>query len=313
MANHFPKKEVYSLDWNDLKFFFAVAQEGSLTAAAEQIGSSPSTVSRHIDALEKRLDVALFLRQQTGYVLTDQGKAVLEQVSVVEQSMHSVQRRGDHSRLDLQLTGKIRIATTEGIAALLIAPNLSEFLLRHPQVQIDLVADTAIVDLNRREADLALRFVNPNIRINDQDYIATYLGKMPFGAYCARRLLNGDSPTDIQSLIPKFDYISWSDEWSNLPMVDWLKTVFESQAPILTSNSLLVQYEAARAGLGIALLPDYMGSSDSLLCKIVLPDDIPSWRELWIVYHRDLKSSQLIVAMRDYLKELVAEKVTRQE
>jgi DNA-binding transcriptional LysR family regulator len=127
MGNSFPKKPVLDLDWNDLKFFLAVARTGSLTAAAQWLEASPSTVSRHIDTLEQRLGVTLFLRNQTGYVLSDQGQDMLEPVTAIEESMLSVARRSDGADPKSALRGTVRLATSDGLATFLVTRNLKEF------------------------------------------------------------------------------------------------------------------------------------------------------------------------------------------
>lgn len=305
MANHFPKSSVLDLDWNDLKFFLAVARTGGLTAASQLLGTSPSTVARHIDALEDRLGAKLFLRHQTGYLLSDQGQDVLEPIAVIEHSMLSMD--GLKTGLKNTLRGKVRLATSDGLATFLVTPHLLEFWRRHPQVQVELLTSLNIVDLNRREADLALRFVNPAENVNSQDYIGLNLGPVYFRAYCARNLLGARTP-DLNLLSNELDYISWTEDWAALPMMGWLSKVFGTKKPLLSSNNLLVHLQAVRAGVGVALLPDYMGADDSTLCELTLPDTISSARDLWLVYHRDLKSSQRVLAMRDFLKDVAQRK-----
>ncbi|MGC3981114.1 MAG: LysR family transcriptional regulator [Steroidobacteraceae bacterium] len=312
MGNGFPKTAVLNIDWNDLKYFLAVARSGSLTAAAQTLDSSTSTVSRHIDALEQRMGVKLFLRTQSGYLLSDAGQDILEPVSAIEQSMLAVERRNDASALNSELRGKVRLATSDGLAAYLVAPHLQQFWQRHPQVQVELLTSVAIVDLNRREADLALRFVNPAEQLNAQDYIALNLGAVQFGAYCASKVLPGSS-LEVREAAQQLDFISWNESWSSLPMMEWLPNLFGNKVPLLTTNNLLVQHQAARAGLGIALLPDYMGDDDPLLCRLILPENINAQRALWLVYHRDLKNSQRVIAMRDFLKDLVGQRLSKQQ
>lgn len=304
MAKSFPKNDVLGLDWNDLKFFLAVARAGGLTAAAQELGTSPSTVSRHIEALEQRLGVTLFLRQQTGYLLTDQGKEMLEPIGTVEQSMLTVERRGDSVQQEERISGRVRLATSEGLATFLVAPHLMRFWQRYPLVQVELISGAALVDLGRREADLALRFVNPSEHSASQDYIAMHLGAIHFNPYCARSLV-GDNPVDLAQLVEQLDYISWDDDWTSLPMANWIARQFHDKKPILTSNSLIVHYQAVRSGAGLALLPDYIGLQDPLLYKVPLPEHLIPKRDLWLVYHRDLKASQRVIVMRDFLKELV--------
>jgi len=313
MANDFPKKQATrkstakkpsnGFDWNDLKYFLAVARSGGLSAAAMQMQASASTVSRHIEQLEQHLGNTLFIRQQSGYVLTEEGRHLLQQTEAVESSMLSVQRRGDQSRLNEPLTGKIRLATAEGLAVFLVTPNLLKFRQHHPLVQVELVSSLTLADLNRREADIALRFVREDQYNLSGDHIAIPAGEVEFNLYVARKLATG-SAASLRALLDTLPFIAWIDDDQRLPMTDWLNELFGSRPALLASNSLLAQYEAARAGLGIALLPDYLAANDAQLRK--LPDvEIPTRRMLWIVYHRDMKNSRLVIAMRDFLKQLL--------
>jgi DNA-binding transcriptional LysR family regulator len=308
MANRFPKKSASKtppsgFDWNDLKYFLAVVRSGGLSAAAAQLKTSASTVSRHIEQLEQRLRSTLFIRQQTGYVLTEEGRHLLLQTEAVENSLLSVQRRSDQSRLNEPLTGKIRLATAEGLAAFLIAPNLVEFRQHHPLVQVELVSSLTLADLNRREADIALRFVREDQYNVSGDHIAVPAGEVEFNLYVARKLASG-STTSLRALIETLPFIAWIDDDQKLPMTEWLNELFGSRPALFASNSLIAQYEAARVGLGIALLPDYLVDNDTQLRKLDRLE-IPTRRTLWIVYHRDMKNSRLIIAMRDFLKQLL--------
>ena len=112
------------LDWNNLKYFLAVARTGGLTPAAVQLKTSASTVSRHIDAMEATLDMRLFLRQQRGYLLTDEGSSILEQVIEVERAMQSVERQG---AAVAEIAGEVKLATLESIAHYLLMPDLPAF------------------------------------------------------------------------------------------------------------------------------------------------------------------------------------------
>ena len=311
MANRFPKISLLNLDWNDLKFFLAVARSGSLTQAAEWLDASPSTVSRHIDALEQKLGVTLFIRSQSGYLLSDQGQDMLEPIVAVEQSMMSVERRGHTGDVAQTLSGKVRLATSEGLAAYLVVPQLAEFRRRYPHVQVELVAGVATVDLQRREADLALRFVNPAEQVKGQDFIATHLGQVHFGAYCSRSLI-GKREADVLKIAKDMEFIAWSDDMQSLPMTAWLQKLSGNKAALMSSNNLLVQHHAARAGLGIVVLPDYMGNADPDLARLKVPDHLPMWLNLWVVYHRDLKRSQRVMALRDFLKDRLQKHLEKQ-
>lgn len=291
-------KNALALDWNDLKYFLAVARSGGLTPAAAELAASPSTVSRHINAMEARLGARLFLRQQSGYQLTDQGSALFEHVAEVERAMLAVERRGGQFGAAEEAAGLVRLATSEMLANSLLAPHLCEFARAHPRVQVELIAGRTLADLSRREADLALRIVDPKRVEHPPDYIAHRLGAMPFALYGERGLLaaSGDWRT--------LQYISWDESWLHSPRGQWLATLFPGRQPVLRANTMQAQLAATRSGLGVAMLACYVGDADPVLQRIGAAE-APLERDLWLVYHRDLKASRRVQVMRDFVQTLV--------
>ena len=289
-----------AFDWNDLKFFLAVARHGGLSGAASALGTSASTVSRHVDALEKRFGATLFLRRQNGYLLTDDGTGLLQHIEQVEQAMMATERNGRRSALQ-EVSGQVRLATTEMLAVHLIVPQLPQLRMRYPQLQVELNISLSRANLSRREADLALRMVEPDDGAGD--YVATRIGSVDFGMYCARHVVPGKDGEHADAW-RSMDYVSWDDSWSELPMARWLQARFGGKLPALTCNSLLAQYAAVRAGLGVGMLPRFIGDRDASLCRL---DDggNPLSRGLWLVYHRDLKASRRVGVMREFITGLV--------
>lgn len=269
-----------SFDWNDLKFFIAVARGGGLSGAATALGTSASTVSRHIDALERRLGRTLFLRRQNGYLLTDEGSELAAQVGLVEQAVLSA----EHSTAQQELSGVVRLATTEMLAQYLVVPQLPILRARHPALRIELNIAMERVNLTRRDADLALRLAEPD----RGDYIARRIGKIDFGLYHAV-----GSASDG-------DYVGWDGAWEGLPMAAALRAAFDGKAPVLTCNSLPAQIAAVRAGIGAGMLPCFIGDAEARLQRLE-QQAAPLSRDLWLVYHRDLKASLRVRAMADFL------------
>jgi DNA-binding transcriptional LysR family regulator len=304
LENGLPYMENLSFDWNDLKFFLATARHGGLTGAATALGTSASTVSRHVVALEERLGATLFLRQQTGYLLTDDGSKLLEHVARVEDAMLVAERDGQMS-VQQELTGQVRLATTEMMAFHLIVPSLRAFRDRYPKLQVEIGIGLARANLSRREADLALRVVNPNLDAGASDYIAHHAGRLDFGMYCAPGLLPPGADKQAWQLL---DYVTYDEAWSDLPTAKWLARAFSGRRPAFTSNSLEAQFVAVRSGLGIGVFPCFVADAEAALERID-PARPAFSSDLWLVYHRDLKASQRVIAMRDFLLELLRARI----
>ena len=292
-----------SFDWNDLKFFLATARHGGLSAAAITLETSPSTVSRHVTALEERMQATLFLRQQSGYQLTDDGEALFKHVEQIEEAMLAAERNG-HSSAQREITGQVRLATSETLAIHLIVPNLNVFRAQYPKLSVEMNISLARANLSRREADLALRIADPAIRDGGGDYIAARAGKLDFAAYCRAAPATAKMARKGPEAWQHLDYVSWDESWADLPMAKWLKDTFPRKAPALACNSLMAQHAALRAGIGIGVLPCFVGDRDVLLQRLGPKEPIFS-RDLWLVYHRDLKASQRVIALRNFLQDLI--------
>jgi DNA-binding transcriptional LysR family regulator len=280
-------------DWDDLRFFLAVARGGGLTHAAIALNVSPATVSRRIDVFEEALDAKLFIRRQTGYLLTDDGERMLESALPVEQAMLAFLRQSEDAGTPGRWSGKIRVACPELISAHRIAPRLGEFYQQYPGLTVELIVGLEPVNLSRRDADMAVRIGTPH-KDDEGDYIWQPLAELPYAAYLAS---TRSAELANWRTLP---HIGWTEAWSHLPMAKWLAANFSEQAPIFASNSMKLQHICTRIGLGIAVLPTFVGESDPQLVR-VLPDKLVASRPLSLVFHRDLRDSDRMKAMRHFL------------
>jgi DNA-binding transcriptional LysR family regulator len=140
------------MEWDDLKFFLAVARAGSLADAAHGLKTSPATVGRRITSLETRLGARLFDRNQTGYTLTESGEAIRSKAEAVEEAVLSVER--ETLGRDLRANGTVRLATCDELATTVIAPHFGEFRRCHPNILLEVVGRLDLANLSRREADI---------------------------------------------------------------------------------------------------------------------------------------------------------------
>ena len=282
------------MDWDDLRYFLAVARAAGLTPAASELGVSPATVSRRIDAFEQAMNMTLFLRRQTGYTLTNDGETLLAAALPVEQAMLGFERRSQDAGGSGAWSGSVRVATSETIASHWITPMLPGFVRDHPGLQVELVTGVNTVNLSRRDADIALR-MSPPAREEEGEYIALRAGSMTFAAYIAAA--DAQAQRDWRSL----PYVNWSEPLAHVPMARWADGMFPDKSPVLLTNSMPVMIAAAEAGLGLTVLPESIGAKIPSLVRV----DAVCARELWLVYHRDLRDNQRVAAMRDFLLEVV--------
>jgi DNA-binding transcriptional LysR family regulator len=298
----FDEAQSTGFDWNDLKYFLAVARHGGLSKAALQLDTSASTVSRHIGTLERRLNMRLFVRLSTGYLLTDAGSELFDRVAEVERSTQAVERRSSVAAESDKVTGLVRLATTDSMGVHLLAPRMPLLKQRHPGLRVEMVLGHAQADLTRREADVALRVLDADLSDAHPDHVMHRIAAVPYGLYAAPAVLQG-TPAG-QMAWQQLNHVGWDTRWRHLPMAKWLAQAFPDRPPVFTSNSLTAQTMAIRTGMGIGVLPDYLGRSDAFLVR--LPVDLSVLtRDVWLVYHRDLRSSKRVQALRAFIEEVL--------
>ena len=281
-----------ALNWNDTPAFLAVARTGTLTGAAASLGAGVATVSRRIERLEAALGVPLFARAQTGYQLTDEGSALMPRAEALEAAMDGFQSAAQAGR---GVRGHVRVATAENLANPLLIPSLGALLAAHPGLTVEVSTDVASVNLHKRDADLAVRMVRPT----RGHLTVRRIGSLGFGLYgsvdyVAQRGggtgLEGDS------------YIAWADRFGDLPAAQWLARSFRDAAPAVVTSTLASQLSAAKAGLGLAVLPHFLAREAGLER---LPVELGVDQDIWLVMHSDLMASQRVRVVADHLVAVI--------
>jgi len=284
-----------ALDWEDLRYFAAVCDGGSIAAAARALAVNHSTVLRRLDSLERALGVRLFERFQTGYVMTPAGDTLREKTCPLAEQVAAAQRAVEGR--DMALSGEIRITTTDTLARSMLLPALARFRHRHPDVRLHLVVNNAFLNLNRREADVALRPSNTP----PETLVGKRLGTMHsaiFGAsgYLQAARRRGIAPDNWAA----HDWVGLDDSLAHLAQARWLADNVPEQRIALRADSLLAMADAVRAGIGLAPLLLHLAGKDRHLRQLAPPS--PAFDTgLWLLTHRDLKDTARIRALLDFL------------
>ncbi|RXZ38686.1 LysR family transcriptional regulator [Oxalobacteraceae bacterium CAVE-383] len=274
-------------DWEDLRHFTVFAREKSLSAAARRLKVDHVTVARRIAALEGALRLKLVERRPRAYFLTPDGERIAELGERMELASFAVQRTASAGQSGI--AGEVAVSAPPNIAAMLIAPRLGELRKLHPQLHVRLDGDTRNISLVRREADIAIRLSRPV----DEELVVRKLAKVSFSLYASKAYLasNGE---DAQS------YIAYDASMDATPQQAWLQTQAGAAPIVLRSNDLAIQAAAAVAGVGIAVLPDFMGAQDE--CLVRLPHTGAALeREVWVAVHSDLRHAPRIQAVMAFL------------
>lgn len=282
--------------WDDLRIFLAVMREGSFTAAASALGVEQSTVSRRIASLETELGAGLFDRTPLGPRPTELAERLRAHAERVEAEVRAfADAASGHER---EPKGRVRLALTESMAIHVVIPNVLRALReKHPELDVDLVTSDLATDLDRREADLAIRFFRPT----QGDLVAKRVARMPMGVLARRDLAHRKRRKP-----EAFDWISFEIPGVPMPDAAWL-AAHVKVPPRMRTTSYLSQVEAVRAGLGVAMLVRTLLRLDPELVELDLGLPPGPVLELWLVTPSNLRDVPRVAAVWDFLEARLGE------
>jgi DNA-binding transcriptional LysR family regulator len=287
------------VEWSDLRIFLAIAREGTLGAAARKLGQSQPTMGRRLRALEQNVDHTLFQRTGEGFILTDEGSAMLSHAERIEDEVLAIQRQ--LSGQDRQLEGAIRLSSSDWFGTHMLTPILAEFASLHPRVVVELVTSAQHFSLPRREADMVFR-IRP---FDDPDVISRRLLRIPYGVYIKSGLEHPRSGNGIGTPL-----ITMDTALATLPDAVWLKEMLPNAHVVSRSNNRDVQGRMCAQGAGVAVLPRPLGDALPGVERIDLGEDPPD-RDTWVGYHRDMRRLARLRALLDLVIEKLADTSTR--
>jgi DNA-binding transcriptional LysR family regulator len=280
------------LDWNDVRFFLAVARRRTLARAAAALGVDQTTVGRRIASLESRLGVSLFTRSSGVFQPSRAGRSVLEAAERMEEAALELRSRAGEQSGSV---AEIRVATTESLAQAFVVPAAHAMRAIHPRIHVTITTGWAQVDLRKGEADLAVRLVRPT----DPRLACRKLADFRLRLYASRGYLAGrPEPTSLagESLIAYEDALPLGTRhpFAGLSM--------EGGELVLLSNSHHVLLAGAIAGLGIVQLPSFVGDAEPELVRV-----LPGVEERYSVWLVLPQANRRIAAVRAVTDAIAAE------
>jgi DNA-binding transcriptional LysR family regulator len=282
------------MEWSDLRIFLAVAREGTLGAAARKLGQSQPTMGRRLRALEQAVGQTLFQRTDGGFVLTDEGSAVLSHAERIEEEVLAFRRQ--LSSHDQHLDGTLRIASSDWFGIHMLTPVFAEFARLQPRVVVELLTDARLYSLPRREADLAFRIAP----FREPEVISRKLMHIEYGVYLKSGLklprLGDGAGTPL---------ITMDTAFGGIPDSVWLQRILPKAHVASRSNNRDVQARMCALGAGVAVLPRPLGDSLAGVKRIDLGEPPPG-RNTYVGYHRDLKRLARLRALLDLVIEQLA-------
>lgn len=285
-------------NWNDLRYFLAVARAGTLTTAAQRMRADHSTVSRRITALEEALRVTLFERRPSGFTLTVHGERLKQTAEAMESA--AVVAQSSLAGANLSLSGAVRVGAPDGFGNCFLAPRIGGLCQQHPELEVQLVAMPRVFSLSKREADLAISLSRPR----EGRLYARKLTDYRLSLYATAGYLESHPPIERRrDLAGGHSFIGYIDDLIFAPELDYIEAVGEI-APRIKSSSLVAQLRATLAGAGLCILPHFIAREYPSLLQ-VLPEDVTMVRSFWLLVHEDMRSLARISVTADFIADLV--------
>ena len=287
------------MDWDDLRFFLAVARLGQLARAAALLKVDATTVGRRIKRLEQALQRTLFEQHREGHVLTAAGEQLRQQVERMDRFANGIESTFSHG----SVAGLVRVSVSEGFGTWFVAHYLPSFIAAYPNVQLDLVANSGFLSPSRRETDVAILLSRPA----KGPLVSKKLSDYALYLYASRKYID-DLPEPIREAhqLAAHKLIGYIPDLIYSPELNYWGEFGFGLTPSIRSSSINAQYRLAAAGAGIAVLPSFIGDADTTLIRIVPPLSVK--RSFWIVTHEETRQLPRIKAFVNWLVELVGER-----
>ncbi|RQS67445.1 LysR family transcriptional regulator [Burkholderia sp. Bp8963] len=288
------------MNWDDVRIFLAIQRAGTLRGAAQQLDLDQTTVGRRLGGLERDLGSRLFLRTTGGLVLTDSGRQVLQTAEGMERLAVSFERRSEGA--DERIAGDVRVTTTDALAVDFVVPAIERLQVRHPDVRVILSTTTRMLDLARREADVAVRTLRPE----QSELIVRQLGSWEVGLYAARRYLARRGEPQPGSGFAGHD-IALYQPGVTQQQDDTLAGESRADGRVVAElDSSLMLATFVRAGLALGELPSYVAQRDPELTRIWPGRRRARPYEAWLVLHQDLARTARVRVVVDAIADAFA-------
>jgi DNA-binding transcriptional LysR family regulator len=275
------------MNWSDIEVFLAVYREGTLGRAARKLGMTQPTMGRRLKKLEQDIGHSLFQRTPDGFIPTSEGETILASAERMEEEANTLQR--GLAGGEQQLHGTLRLSSSDWFGVYVLAPLIARFSAQYPNIVTELITESRLLDLSRREADLVFR-ITP---FNGAGIVSRKLLDIDYGVYCAR-----DQPWPKAGDGSGCALITMDEAFSTMPDTRWLIETLPNSHVALRSNNREVQAQLCAQGAGIAVLPKVLARSFAPLVEItMLPS--PPGRTTWVGYHQDMRRSKRLRAFLD--------------
>ena len=282
------------MDWDDVKYFLAIAREGHMLGAARRLQVSQARLSRRLQSLEGAVGARLFDRSTRGCQLTDDGRLFLDTAERVEaEFLSGLSRLG---RADAEIAGTVRVGAPDGLGGAFIAPRLGALASAYPKLRVQLTALTRNFSLSQREADIAIMIERPakgRLRVKRLlDYT--------LGVYAARSYLKTAGAPAKPEDLAGHRLVGYVEDLLHSPELNYAEEFWAGWRSDIEISTATGQLEAVRAGAGVGALHDFMAAGDSSLVRLFPERSVT--RSYWAVWHENLASSRKIAIVAGFLE-----------
>ena len=287
------------MNWDDLRIFLGLSRNGKISIAAKNLNIDPTTLIRRVKRLEESLNCNLFELTTKGYLLTEHGQRL---VRYIERAEHFIlDAKNDLTNERQELSGTIRVSASEGFGSWFLAPALPEFKKLYPAICIELVASSGFLNINKREADIAILLEKPTKGLLYTKRLTDYR----LNLYMHRDLIDEYGvPTSIEQLRP-FNLVSYVPDLIYAPQLNFIEESLLSPLHALKSTSINAQFQMLRHKAGVGILPHFIAQNAEELCPI-MQDKIDITRTFWLATHRDVRHLARINVFLQWLNEVVS-------
>ncbi|RED54383.1 LysR family transcriptional regulator [Aestuariispira insulae] len=276
----------------DLHLVRTLAESGRMADAAEKLGLHHSTIFRQLRDLEESLGYPLFTKADQRYHPTPAAEQIASLADDIDRQLAGLERK--LAGAELAPEGRVRLTTTDSLFYDRLMPLLADFHQVYPRIQLEILVDCRAMMLNRREADIALRPTNSP----PETLVGRRLGLIQTAIYAAEQRLKRNDWINLEDL----PWIGFEDSLGHLRSARWLSQTCPNIEPVIRVNSLHAAFHLARSGLGLALLPTFLGDPCKELARLEKPN--ADWNtDLWLLTHPDLRHSPRIRAVLDFLAD----------
>ena len=277
---------IFIMNWNDLKYFLALAREGSVSGAGRLLNVKHTTVARRIQSLEQDLNTRLFDRSRQGYSMTQAAENLFNDVLELEDKIRHIDNVA--SNQDATLAGPLKLTTAHEFANRMIIPSLGKFSHDYPNIDLQLLMTSSLTDLSSMEADIAIR-----LTANPPDYlVGRELLKIKHGVYGTQESFD-NLPNKVNAILFRSepDNPSWTSSFSNTRTV-------------LRVSDIGAMASAIRNGIGIGRMPCYVGDTEPTFKRLDLELKPSTWG-VWMLNHVDLRATARVRACKEFLANTI--------